>query len=206
MKNLIQRNIAPLTDFLKRVLKRKSTNTKCRKSFARSFTPARFIPIISMLVRDRKSAFENDMIYVKGACHDVREMAPSREKGIFSTHAHTLGASGECSWVGRKDRYHLSIPLKRPRDSSPRASERDRLYSLIPAETSAQPSRLGQTYESQVRRYPEFDCRSRFYVNNRALLVLAFALLDDAWGIKAAEWNVLARGRSQSGAKGGSLM
>lgn len=42
-----------------------------------------------MLVRDRKSAFENDMIYVKGACHDVREMAPSREKGIFSAHTHT---------------------------------------------------------------------------------------------------------------------
>lgn len=41
-----------------------------------------------MLVRDQKSAFENDMIYVKGFCHDVHEMAPSREKGIFSAHTH----------------------------------------------------------------------------------------------------------------------
>lgn len=77
-----------------------------------SFIPTHFIPVISMLVRDRKSAFENDMIYVKGFCHDVHEMAPSREKGIFS--AHTASARGGC----RKDRYHLSIPLKRPRDTS----------------------------------------------------------------------------------------
>jgi len=99
----------------------------------RSFAPARFIPVISMLVRDRESAFENDMIYVKGSCHDVHEMAPSHEKGIFSTHT----AIGEC----RKDRYHLSIPLKRPRDTDlVRAS--DRLYSLIPAET------LGPSYQS----------------------------------------------------------
>jgi len=74
-----------------------------------SFTSTHFIPVISMLVRDQKSAFENDMIYVKGSCHDVHEMAPSREKGIFSAHT----ASG-C----RKDRYHLSIPLKRPRDTA----------------------------------------------------------------------------------------
>lgn len=135
-----------------------------KKDSVRSFTPARFIPVISMLVRDRESAFENDMIYVKGSCHDVREMAPSHEKGIFSTHT----ISG-C----RKDRYHLSIPLKRPRDTAlVRAS--DRLYSLIPTETpgpSCQPGRhvtLGRTYESRIRRYLEFDCRS-CSVNNRAL-------------------------------------
>jgi hypothetical protein len=47
-----------------------------------------------MLVHDRKSAFENDMIYVKGSCHDLHEMAPSREKGIFS--AHMAASSGRC--------------------------------------------------------------------------------------------------------------
>lgn len=107
------------------VQKLRKKRTKSTKRFVWSFTPARFIPVISMLVRE--SAFENDMIYVKGSCHDVHEMAPSHEKGIFSTHT----AIGEC----RKDRYHLSIPLKRPRDTAlVRAG--DRLYSLIPAETS----------------------------------------------------------------------
>jgi len=108
--------------------------------------------------------------------YDLRQRILSRptRNGTFAWKGYFLGThGGERRKVG-KDRYHLSISVKRPGETAlVRASD---FTPLFPQRETPGPScrpgrhvTFGRTYESRIRRYSEFDCRFRS-VNESALL------------------------------------
>jgi len=112
-----------------------------------------------------------------------------RVKRVFSRHTRRTGV-GRTATTCRSHWNARGIP-------PPCASERSTLFPYSRRDPSCQPGRhvtLGRTYESQVRRYPEFDCRS-CSVNNQhypCVHVIRWCVY-----IKATKWNILAWGQSK---------
>ena len=112
-----------------------------------------------------------------------------RVKRVFSRHTRRTGV-GRTATTCRSHWNARGIP-------PPCAGERSTLFPYSRRDPSCQPGRhvtLGRTYESQVRRYPEFDCRS-CSVNNRhypCIHVIRWRV-----DIKATKWNILAWGQSK---------
>jgi len=112
-----------------------------------------------------------------------------RVKRVFSRHTRRTGV-GRTATTCRSHWNARGIP-------PPCAGERSTLFPYSRRDPSCQPGRhvtLGRTYESQVRRYPEFDCRS-CSVNNQhypCVHVIRWCVY-----IKATKWNILAWGQSK---------